>query len=67
MTDIHLRGLCLGKDVGMSVSGTMTKRAVGGRSLRRFKAEIVDLCRQPGRNVSSVSKEFDLAETAVRR
>ena len=28
---------------------------------------MVGLCHQPGRNVASVSKELDLAETAVRR
>ncbi len=31
-----------------------------------FKAEIVGLCRQPGRTISSVANEFDLTQTAVR-
>lgn len=50
----------------MSRSVTMAKRH--RRSFNpEFKAEIVALCRQPGRNVSQVSKEYDLGETAVRR
>jgi transposase len=32
-----------------------------------FKAEIVALCRQPGNTVGSVCREYELAETAVRR
>jgi transposase len=61
-----MRGLCLGKDVEMSVSGTMTKRRRRSFS-PEFKAEIVELCRQPGRTVPLVCQEFDLGETAVRR
>jgi len=50
----------------MSRSETMTKRR--RRSFTpEFKAEVVELCRQPGRNVASVSKELGLTETAVRR
>ena len=61
-----MRGLCPGKDVGVSVSGTMTKRHRRAFS-PEFKAEIVALCRQPGNTVTSVCKEYDLGETAVRR
>lgn len=32
-----------------------------------FKAEVVELCRQPGRTPHSVAAELDLTETAVRR
>ena len=32
-----------------------------------FKAEVVELCRQPGLNPSSVAAELGLTETAVRR
>ena len=32
-----------------------------------FKAEIVDLCSRSDRSVGQVAKDFDLAETAVRR
>ncbi len=50
----------------MTRSETMTKRR--RRSLSpEFKAEVVELCRQPGRNPASVSAELDLTETAVRR
>ena len=31
-----------------------------------FKAEVVELVRQPGRTVGSVARELDLTETAVR-
>ena len=31
-----------------------------------FKAEVVELVRQPGNTVGSVSRELDLTETAVR-
>jgi transposase len=50
----------------MSVSETMTKRRRRSFS-PEFKAEVVELCRQPGRNPASVAKELDLTETAVRR
>ena len=50
----------------MSVSGTMTKRHRRSFS-PEFKAQIVDLCGQPGRTLVSVCQEFDLGETAVRR
>src|SRR3954470_14864378 len=50
----------------MSVSETMTKRRRRSFS-PEFKAEVVELCRQPGRNPASAAKELDLTETAVRR
>jgi transposase len=50
----------------MSESEAVTKRRRRSFS-PEFKAEVVALCRQPGRNVSSVSQELQLAETAVRR
>jgi transposase len=50
----------------MSRSETMTKRRRRSFS-PEFKAEVVALCHQPGRNPASVAKELDLTETAVRR
>src|SRR4051794_35722092 len=50
----------------MTRSETMTKRRRRSFS-PEFKAEVVELCRQPGRNPASVAKELDLTETAVRR
>jgi transposase len=50
----------------MSRSETMTKRRRRSFS-PEFKAEVVALCRQPGRNPASVANELDLTETAVRR
>jgi len=50
----------------MSVSETMSKRRRRSFS-PEFKAEVVELCRQPGRSVGSVAVELDLTETAVRR
>lgn len=50
----------------MTESVTMTKRRRRSFS-PAFKAEVVELCRQPGRNPASVSAELDLTETAVRR
>ena len=50
----------------MSVSGTMTKRRRRSFS-PEFKAEIVELRRQPGWTVASACEEFDPLETAVRR
>jgi transposase len=44
----------------------MTKRRRRSFS-PEFKAEIVEVCRQPGRSIPSVCEEFDLGETAVRR
>ena len=50
----------------MSVSGTMTKRRRRSFS-PEFKREIVALCQLPDNTVASVGKEYELAETAVRR
>ena len=50
----------------MTGSETMTKRRRRSFS-PEFKAEVVELCRQPGRNPGSVAAELDLTETAVRR
>ncbi len=59
-------GLRPGKDVGMSVSEAVTKRHRRSFS-PEFKREIVALCQLPDNTVASVCKEYDLAETAVRR
>lgn len=54
------------KDVGMPISEAVTKRR--RRSFTpEFKAEIVALCQLPDNTVTSVCKEYDLGETAVRR
>jgi transposase len=50
----------------MSRSETMTKRRRRSFS-PEFKAEVVELCRQPGKTVASVAADLDLTETAVRR
>ena len=50
----------------MSRSETMTKRRRRSFS-PEFKAEVVELCRQPGKSVASVAADLDLTETAVRR
>jgi transposase len=50
----------------MTGSETMTKRRRRSFS-PEFKAEVVELCRQPGKNPASVATELDLTETAVRR
>jgi len=50
----------------MSTLETMTKRHRRAFS-PEFKAEVVALCHQPGKNVASVARELDLTETAVRR
>jgi transposase len=41
-------------------------RARVARSLRSFKAEIVELCRRGDRSVGEGARDFDLTETAVR-
>ena len=58
--------MCPGEDVGMSVSEAVTKRHRRSFS-PEFKREIVSLCQLPDKTVASVCKEYDLAETAVRR
>ncbi len=55
-----------GEDVGMSVSEAVTKRHRRSFS-PEFKREIVALCLLPDKSVASVCKEYELAETAVRR
>ena len=50
----------------MPISETMTKRHRRAFS-PEFKAEVVALCHQPGKNVASVARELSLTETAVRR
>ena len=44
-----------------------SKKARRRRSFtREFKAEVVELVRQPGNSVGSVARDLDLTETAVR-
>ena len=50
----------------MPVSEMMTKRHRRAFS-PEFKAEVAQLCRQPGRTVASVAQELDLTESVVRR
>jgi transposase len=50
----------------MSISEAVTKRRRRSFS-PEFKREIVALCQLPDNTVASVSKEYDLTETAVRR
>jgi transposase len=33
---------------------------------KEFKAEVVELCRQPGNTVASVAQDLDLTDSAVR-
>jgi transposase len=50
----------------MPVSETMTKRHRRSFS-PEFKAEVAQLCHQPGRSVPSVADELGLSESVVRR
>ena len=50
----------------MSVSEAVTKRHRRSFS-PEFKREIVSLCQLPDNTVASVCKEYELAESAVRR
>ena len=44
-----------------------SKKARRRRSFtKEFKAEVVELVRQPGNTVASVARDLDLTETAVR-
>jgi transposase len=44
-----------------------SKKARRRRSFtKEFKAEVVELVRQPGNSVGSVARDLDLTETAVR-
>ena len=47
--------------------GTMGRTKRPRRSFtKEFKAEVVELVRQPGNSVASVARDLDLTETAVR-
>jgi transposase len=59
-------GLRPRKDVEMPISEAVTKRRRRSFS-PEFKREIVALCQLPDNTVTSVCKEYDLGETAVRR
>jgi transposase len=51
----------------MSIMETMGRTKRPRRSFsKQFKAEVVDLVRQPGNNPASVASDLDLTETAVR-
>jgi transposase len=51
----------------MSIMETMGRTKRPRRSFsKQFKAEVVDLVRQPGNNPASVARDLDLTETAVR-
>jgi transposase len=52
----------------MSMMETMARKKPRPRRsfTPEFKAEVVELVRQPGKTVSSVARELDLTETAVR-
>lgn len=47
---------------------TMERKSRARRSFSpEFKAEVVELVRQPGNTIGSVSRDLDLTETAVRQ
>jgi transposase len=51
----------------MSIMETMGRKKRPRRSFsKEFKAEVVDLVRQPGNTAASVARDLDLTETAVR-
>jgi len=51
----------------MSIMETMGRTKRPRRSFsRQFKAEVVDLVRQPGNTPASVARDLDLTESAVR-
>jgi transposase len=51
----------------MSIMETMERARRPRRSFsKEFKAEVVELVRQPGKNPASVARDLDLTETAVR-
>jgi transposase len=58
--------LCPRKDVEMPISEAVTKRHRRSFS-PEFKREIVALCQLADNTVTSVCREYDLGETAVRR
>lgn len=52
----------------MSIMETMGRRQRPRRSFTKaFKAEVVELVRQPGHSAASVARDLDLTETAVRQ
>jgi transposase len=51
----------------MSIMETMGREKRPRRSFsKEFKAEVVELVRQPGNTAASVARDLDLTETAVR-
>jgi transposase len=51
----------------MSIMETMGRTKRPRRSFtKEFKAEVVELVRQPGNSAASVARDLDLTETAVR-
>jgi transposase len=51
----------------MSIMETMGRTQRPRRSFtKEFKAEVVELVRQPGNTAASVARDLDLTETAVR-
>jgi transposase len=51
----------------MSIMETMGSEKRRRRSFsKEFKAEVVELVRQPGNTAASVARDLDLTETAVR-
>jgi transposase len=51
----------------MSIMETMGRQQRPRRSFsKEFKAEVVELVRQPGNTAASVARDLDLTETAVR-
>jgi transposase len=51
----------------MSIMETMGRTQRPRRSFtREFKAEVVELVRQPGNTAAGVARDLDLTETAVR-
>ena len=65
MTDIQNQG-CFPRK-GVRHMGTTKQERRPRRSFsREFKAEVVELVQRPGNNPSSVARDLDLTETAVR-
>jgi transposase len=51
----------------MSIMETMGRKKRPRRSFsKEFKADVVDLVRQPGNTAASVARDLELTETAVR-
>jgi transposase len=64
LTDIHHQGRRPGKDVHLGDHGK--EEALPSSFSKQFKAEVVDLVRQPGNTPASVARDLDLTESAVR-